>query len=285
MSRKVTLFIFMRIFDTFCYLIHNSFDPLLWLSLNWKKLIFYFSNLKKRKLHNIVKLSDSIQFKNSDYSTKKSTPNKTSVSDDTNLKSPKIIATFYCSRQPGYYLFNAFFLIFLITALSFTVFSIPTCLPQNRLSTIYVILLSSISFKWVINRFLPPVSYLTFLDKYSIVCIFFLCVTAAWHSIIGSLSLSRDNKIINSEWTNNIDFWVMIAFICIFVCMHLFWIKWYTRVTRWVYFLQAEEKRFIKEYLKRTNRTTLYEEDEEDEDPRKSDFIKLNIIDYLIFKF
>jgi hypothetical protein len=39
----------------------------------------------------------------------------------------------------------------LITALSLTVFSIPKSLPANRLPTTYTILLSSISFKWVVN--------------------------------------------------------------------------------------------------------------------------------------
>ena len=194
-----------------------------------------------------------------------SATNKTLVTNNKqSIKSPKIVATFYCSRQPGYYLFNAFFLIFLLTALSFTVFSIPTNLPQNRLSTIYVILLSSISFKWVINRSLPPVSYLTFLDKYSIVSIFFLCVTAVWHSIIGSLSLKKDNHIINSEWINDIDFWAIITFIFIFVCMHLFCISQYIYITRWIYILLGHEKRFIKEYIQKTNRKTFYDEEEDE---------------------
>ena len=77
-------------------------------------------------------------------------------------------------KRPGYYISNAYFLIFLITISGLTIFSVDCNLPQNRLQTTYTILLTSVSFKWVINRSLPTVSYLTSLDKYAITSIFFL---------------------------------------------------------------------------------------------------------------
>jgi hypothetical protein len=73
-------------------------------------------------------------------------------------ETPKLVATFYCSRKAGYYIFNAFFLIFLITISSITIFSVDCKLPQNRLQTSYTLLLTSISFKWVVNRSLPTVT-------------------------------------------------------------------------------------------------------------------------------
>ena len=125
---------------------------------------------------------------------------------DEQSKYPKFIATCFCSRydklkilqlehlkylfkflrKPGYYLKNAFFLIFLITASALTIFSIDCKLPQSRLQTVYTLLLTSVSFKWVVNRSLPTVSYLTSLDKYAITCIVFISLTAFWHSIVGS---------------------------------------------------------------------------------------------------
>ena len=104
---------------------------------------------------------------------------------DQKLKPPKLVSTCYCARRPGFYFFNAVSLIFLITISALTVFSISYDLPQNRLQVTYTILLASISFKWVINRSLPPVSYLTSLDKYAIACIFYVCALAGWHGIIG----------------------------------------------------------------------------------------------------
>jgi hypothetical protein len=91
----------------------------------------------------------------------------------------------YPKRKPGFYISNAFFLIFLITVASLELFSIDCKLPQARLQSLYTLLLTSVSFKWVINRSLPTVSYLTSLDKYAIVCIFYLSLQAIWFSIAG----------------------------------------------------------------------------------------------------
>ena len=149
-------------------------------------------------------------------------------------------------------------MIFLITASSLTVFSISKSLPTNRLPTTFTILLSSISFKWVVNRSLPPVAYLTFLDKYSIVCILFINVLGAWHSIIGSF---------HSYWPQDLDFWMMITFVIIFILIHIFCIVWYMIITRRMRFFQKEEKLFVRDYLKKNNLLTLFdiEEDEKDD--------------------
>jgi hypothetical protein len=123
------------------------------------------------------------------------------------FKTPKFVATCYCSRfiylhflickkiksflilivtkrKSGYYVFNAFFLIFLITLSAMTVFSIDCKMPQSRLQTSYTLLLTSVSFKWVVNRYLPTVSYLTSLDKYAIISIFFQSLLSIWHSLV-----------------------------------------------------------------------------------------------------
>jgi hypothetical protein len=61
----------------------------------------------------------------------------------------------YLFKQPQYYLWNAFFLIFLITVCGLITFSIKIDQTQGRLQTSFTLLLTSISFKWVINRSLP----------------------------------------------------------------------------------------------------------------------------------
>jgi hypothetical protein len=66
---------------------------------------------------------------------------------------PIVQAKAYCSRLPGYYIFNAFLLIFLITLSSLSVFSINNKFPQGRLQTTCTLMLTSVSLKWVTNRY------------------------------------------------------------------------------------------------------------------------------------
>ncbi len=63
-------------------------------------------------------------------------------------KVPKIVITSFCSRKPGYYIWNAYFLIFLITISPLTIFSMNCKQPQFRLNTSFTILLTSVTFKW-----------------------------------------------------------------------------------------------------------------------------------------
>ena len=120
-------------------------------------------------------------------------------------------------------MFNAFFLIFLITVSALTVFSIPKSAPNSRLQTSYTILLSSVSFKWVFNRSLPSVSYLTLLDKYSICGIVYITLLASWHSLIG---------VYSKQWDDLTDQWMLIAFASLFILGHLAFYTKYLIITK-----------------------------------------------------
>ncbi len=124
----------------------------------------------------------------------------------------KMVVSCFCARKPEYYLVNAFLFIFLITASSLTVFSIAYNLPANRLQTTYTILLTSISFKWVVNRSLPTVCYLTSLDHYAIVSILYLCLLCVWHALVATFGSS------------GIDLWGLIGFSFLFLLYHCFFI-------------------------------------------------------------
>lgn len=151
---------------------------------------------------------------------------------------PKISATCFSSRRPGYYFFNAYFLIFLITTSSLTIFSINPKLPQNRLQTSYTLLLTSVSFKWVINRYLPTVSYLTSLDKYAIASISYLCLGCVWHAVVGTF------------WTNSdalqLDLWLLITFAVLLIFINLWTIIWFIIAYKKIKKLQTEEVLFVK---------------------------------------
>lgn len=68
------------------------------------------------------------------------------------IKPPHMVASCYASRKPAFYLFNAFYLVWIISTMSLAIFSINFSFSQFRLQTTYIILLNLVSFKWVVNR-------------------------------------------------------------------------------------------------------------------------------------
>jgi hypothetical protein len=66
----------------------------------------------------------------------------------------------------------------------FATFSVKPSLPQNRLQLSFTLLLTAVTFKFVVNRCLPTISYLTSLDKYVLASMFLLCVICSWHAFI-----------------------------------------------------------------------------------------------------
>lgn len=153
---------------------------------------------------------------------------------------PKIGATIYCSRKPGYYIFNAYFLILLITVSALTVFGMDCKLPQNRLQTTCTIMLTGVSFKWVINRYLPTVSYLTSLDQYSIAGTTFVCALAIWHGVVGRF-WSHDT----AQSYDNIAFWVFSSILVVInVTFTYVFIIAQARITK----LRRKEHEFLRKF-------------------------------------
>ena len=102
----------------------------------------------KRRLFRLVVTSDSKMIKN-----EKELNLIEIVSARSSLKVPRISATVYSARRPGFYIFNGFFLNFMITIVSLAVFAIDTKTPHFRLQTTCTLLLTAITIKWVIiNR-------------------------------------------------------------------------------------------------------------------------------------
>ena len=186
-----------------------------------------FTDQQKWRLFSIVKISHIAS-----YDLRKS---KCKLQSELRrVKHLKICATCYCARKPGYYIFNAIFLIFLITLCSLTLFAIDPKVPQSRFQSTITLILTSVSFKWVINRSLPTVSYLTSLDKYSSVSIFFLFLVCVWHSIVGSF------------WERDLSIFIDRIFLCffglIFVIIQLSYAAWMWFARAQVRILEQEEK-------------------------------------------
>jgi hypothetical protein len=150
----------------------------------------------------------------------------------------KVRATCYVSRYPQYYLWNAYFLVFLITAMSLNTFSIDAKLPQGRIQASVVLLLTSVSFKWVTNQNVPAISYSTSLDVYSLANMFLLCLVCVWHGFIATID---DEK--TAKQTEN---WALLAFCAYFFLLHIHMLLWYIVARRKIINLKAKEARFLE---------------------------------------
>ncbi len=120
-----------------------------------------------------------------------------------------------------------------------TIFSVDCKLTNARLQISFTLLLTSVSFKWVINRSLPTFSYLTSLDKYSITCIFYLCLMCAWHSIIGHF-FEKDMAV-------KADFWALIGFTILLFVIHVIFCVWFYFAYGNYWAINKKEKKFLNE--------------------------------------
>ena len=152
--------------------------------------------------------------------------------------------------RAGYFFWNAFFLIFLITTSSLTIFSVDCKFTHSRLQINFTLLLTSVSFKWVINRSLPTFSYLTSLDKYSITCIFYLCLLCTWHGIVG--------RFMEKELAEYADFWAFVGFSIFLLLIHLILLIWLYFAYGKHWEINKKERTFLNEnkYKQSVNKWT-----------------------------
>ncbi|XP_074642940.1 uncharacterized protein LOC141900104 [Tubulanus polymorphus] len=87
---------------------------------------------------------------------------------------------FTCSvkRNPGYYVWNIIFIMFIVTTLKFTAYSEVPLNFKARLVITFTLLLTCVAFKSTIKQSLPPISYLTYLDIYILISITLLAAQA-----------------------------------------------------------------------------------------------------------
>ena len=126
---------------------------------------------------------------------------------------------------------NAFFFVCLLTILSFTLFSIDTNVPQGRIPAAFLLLLTTMSFKWTLTSVLPTISYSTSLDRYIVACICFQCLEILWHSVVSVLDVSSASQF---------DALLLIDFAALFVVIHLI-------LAVWFYFAYDKVRKFKRE--------------------------------------
>ena len=92
-------------------------------------------------------------------------------------------------RRHQFYLYNMFLTMCLITLLTFASFAVPASSLNGRMKITLTLLLTSVAFKYYVQRFVPPVSYLTFIGKYILSCMIFQ-FSMALYNIISCLLAS-----------------------------------------------------------------------------------------------
>ena len=123
---------------------------------------------------------------------------------------------FHIKRKYTYFLTNIVCLMLLISLLSFTTFFVNPDSIGDRLSVILTLLLTAVTFKFVVSQNLPPVSYLTVLDWYVLSSVIFIFSVAIENSIVA--------RIQNKKYQSMVDKGAWSVSITVFVFLHIYFI-------------------------------------------------------------
>lgn len=149
------------------------------------------------------------------------------------LKHPYILFQCRAARRSGYYYWNCFFLIFLLTSVVFTTFSIDVDKPFFRLPTTATLLLTSVTFRWVYSgKCLPTVNYLTSLDKYALVSLTCIYLCLIWHGGISQVLIKFGHELNTIRLVDKLVFATLLSlYIGIHFCL-IFWLRKAHRIRR-----------------------------------------------------
>ena len=134
---------------------------------------------------------------------------------------PLISVKVQAFRSPGFFYWNAVLPILLITLASLGPFVIDYKLPQSRLPSTATMLLTSVSFRWVVGRLLPTVSYLTSLDKYSLASMMIITFQLFYHAIIAAIY-----HLFNDSFIYAVDKIAFITFLGMIILKQLIFYRW-----------------------------------------------------------
>jgi hypothetical protein len=100
-------------------------------------------------------------------------------------------------------------------------FVIEYKIPQSRLPSTATMLLTSVSFRWIVGRLLPTVSYLTSLDKYSLISMMLITFMLFYHAIIAAVYHYFPEQLVY-----RIDKLVFIIFFGLIILKQIIFYQW-----------------------------------------------------------
>jgi hypothetical protein len=104
------------------------------------------------------------------------------------------VLKFGISRDPTFYLWNVGFVHFAIVLLSTFVCAIKHTDFGARAQVTYTLLLTLVAFKFVVATFVPRISYLTYMDKYSMLSMSMLSLIIAENFIVSDFVADEINE-------------------------------------------------------------------------------------------
>jgi hypothetical protein len=122
-------------------------------------------------------------------------------------------AKIMAQRVPDFFLFNIVGLLFLIVMFAASVVGIPYNDFADRLSTTMTLLLTAVAFKFVTNSWVPAVSYLTLLDKYTMLAICMIMLQVLENFIC--VMFEGDDVALK-------DSYFALTYVCVWVSFHIY---------------------------------------------------------------
>lgn len=112
------------------------------------------------------------------------------------FKKPGMYVFCSAARKPGFFMWNVIVLMCIISSLALATFAVARSKIENRLQLSIMLVLVTVTFKFVTNQVIPKISYMTHLDRYIIGSTIFLYLIAMWH--VGSETLVTDDDLLST---------------------------------------------------------------------------------------
>ena len=122
------------------------------------------------------------------------------------------ILSFGISRLPAFYIWNVALFHFVLVLLSTCTYAIDYNDFGARSQVTYTLLLTLVAFKFVVANFVPKISYLTYLDRYSLFSVFMLCLSIAENFVVA---------IVGNQSAQAVDRWFFAAFAGTWLLLHV----------------------------------------------------------------
>mmetsp|Transcript_670 Transcript_670/g.1379 ORF Transcript_670/g.1379 Transcript_670/m.1379 type:complete len:457 (+) Transcript_670:119-1489(+) len=111
----------------------------------------------------------------------------TTIGANSSRRFPAVNLRANVKRHSNFIMLNAAIPVSSISFLSLTTFFVPPEDTADRLELSITILLTSVTLKYATNSYLPMISYMTLIDKFTLLCTFVIFVVCLCHTILGFL--------------------------------------------------------------------------------------------------
>jgi len=155
---------------------------------------------------------------------------------DPSIRRPAINIKARAGRRPAYFVWNIFSVTFMIACLCFITFSVHPSLVANRLQLTFIVMLTSVAFRFTVHQSLPRVSYLTYLDRYIIATMITLASVCLWHGLTSLMDPDNRNR----------DYIALAVFVALYILYNM---QFFMRIYVIPYRRRREMKVKEREYV------------------------------------